>query len=144
MRTATGICGLPLCAALVACGEPRLECGTSAVIGTVSSMVRARVLRVIEDGYPAQFDTARRARLTQSTRVTPRAMRLVEWDAISGRLTCAARIVVDAPGPAPDTRRRSELEVRYRVTGDDAGTFFVEVGYAEMMSLFSVRPESGR
>ena len=66
------------------------------------------------------------------------------WDAISGRLTCVARLVVIVPGPAPDTRQRSEIEVRYRVTRDDADTFLVEIGYDDMMSLFPVRAVPGR
>ena len=41
--------------------------------------------------------------------------------------------------PAPDARQRSEIEVRYRVTRDDADTFLVEIGYDDMMSLFPVR-----
>ena len=61
-------------------------------------MVRDRVRRVVEDGYPASFDAAKRARLTKATRVSPQTMRLVEWDANSGQLTCVARIVVAVPG----------------------------------------------
>ena len=138
-RPAAAICGLVLGAALAGCGEPKLECTSSAVIGTLSSMVRDRVRRVVDDGYPPTLDAAKRAKLTKATYVTPRAMRLVEWDAISGRLTCVARLVVIVPGPAPDTRQRSEIEVRYRVTRDDADTFLVEIGYDDMMSLFPVR-----
>ena len=139
MRSAIVFCGPILCAALAACGEPRLECGSSAVIGTLSSMVRERVRRVVDDGYPPTFDAAKRAKLTKATYITPQAMRLVEWDAISGRLTCVARLVVIVPGPAPDTRQRSEIEVRYRVTRDGADTFLVEIGYDDMMSLYPVR-----
>ena len=101
MRTAV-VCLPLLCAALAGCGEPKLECESSAVIGTLSSMVRDRVRRVVEDGYPASYDAAKRARLTKATYVSPQKMRLVEWDANSGQLTCVARIVVAVP--APDTR----------------------------------------
>ena len=114
------------------------------MIDTLSSMVRDRVRRVVDDGYPPTFDAAKRAKLTKATYITPQAMRLVEWDAISGRLTCVARLVVIVPGPAPEARQRSEIEVRYRVTRDDADTFLVEIGYDDMMSLFPVRAVPGR
>ena len=143
MRIAIGS-GLALCIALSACGEPKLECGNSDVIGTLSSMVRDRVRRVVDDGYPATFDAAKRAKLTKVTLIAPQSMRLAEWDAISGRLTCVARLVVVAPGAAPDTRQRTEIEVRYRVTRDDADTFLVEIGYDDMMSLYPVRAAPAR
>ena len=140
MRHAIAASARPLlCAALAACGEPKLECESSAVIGTLSSMVRDRVRRVVEDGYPASFDAAKRARLTKATRVSPQAMRLVEWDANSGQLTCVARIVVAVPVPRPIRGSEAEIELRYRVTREDADTFLVEIGYAEMMSLSPVR-----
>jgi len=63
---------------LGSCGEPRLECGAEAVTGTLSSMVRDRVLRVAADGYPASYDADKRAALTKATRVTPRETKLVE------------------------------------------------------------------
>ena len=100
--------------------------------------------RVVDDGFPATFDAAKRAKLTRATLIAPQAMRLAEWDAITGRLTCVARLVVIAPGPAPDTRQRSEIEVRYRVTRDDADTFLVEIGYDDMMSLYPVRAVPAR
>jgi hypothetical protein len=144
MRAAHGISLLLACAGLVSCGEQKVECGNDAVMGTLSSMVRARLLRVMEDANPASLDAARRAALTRATRIAPKATRLLEWDAISGRLTCIARFVVDAPGPGPNANERSEIELRYRVTRDDGDTFFVEVGYTEMMSLFPARSDSGR
>ena len=128
---------------VASCGEPRLECSNAAVLGTLSSMVRERARRVVEDAYPVAFDAARRAVLTRSPRISPLALRLVEWDAITGRLSCVARFVVDAPGTRFDLRERSEIEVRYRVTRDD-DTFFVEVGYTEMMALFPARSEPRR
>ena len=134
------IAGTLLCSS----GEPKLECGNSDVIGTLSSMVRDRVRRVVADTYPATFDAAMRATLTKATRIAPQTMRLVEWDAISGRLTCQARLVVVVPGRAPDTPERREIEVRYRVTREDADTFLVEIGFDDMMTLFPVRAVPGR
>ena len=107
-------------------------------------MVRHRVQRVVEDGYPASFDAAKRARLTKATRVSPQTTRLVEWDANSGQLTCVARIVVAVPGAGPGSVQRTEIDLRYRVTREDADTFFVEVGYAEMMSILAVKPAPPR
>lgn len=146
MRTVIRLVALLLCATLVACGEPKLECESTAVISTLSSMVRHRVQRVVEDGYPASFDAAKRARLTKATRVFPQTMRLVEWDANSGQLTCVARIVVAVPraGTGPGSTQRTEIDLRYRVTREDADTFFVEVGYAEMMSILAVQSAAPR
>jgi len=144
MSSALGRLGVVLCVALSACGEPKLECGNSDVVGTLSTMVRDRVRRVVGDTYPATFDAAVRARLAKATRIAPQTMRLVEWDAISGRLTCQARLVVVVPGRAPDTPERREIDVRYRVTREDADTFLVEIGYDDMMSLFPVRAAPGR
>lgn len=144
MRLAIGHAGLLLCVALSSCGEPKLECGNSDVIGTLSSMVRDRVRRVVADTYPATFDAAMRATLTKATRIAPQTMRLVEWDAISGRLTCQARLVVVVPGRAPDMPERREIDVRYRVTREDADTFLVEIGFDDMMALFPVRAVPGR
>ena len=143
MSRAVALCAPLLCAALAGCGEPKIECENSAVIGTLSSMVRDRVRRVVEDGYPPSFDAAKRARLTKAMRVSPQTMRLVEWDANSGQLTCVARIVVAVPVPgrnATERTERTEIDHRYRVTRDNPDTFLVEVGYAEMMSILAVRP----
>ena len=144
MRLAIRCCLPLLCAAIVACGEPKLECESAAVIGTLSSMVRDRVRRVVEDGYPASYDAAKRARLTKATLVSPQNMRLLEWDANSGQLTCVARIVVAIPGPGRNTTERTEIDLRYRVTREDADTFLVEVAYAEMMSILAVKTEAPR
>ena len=142
MRTAKGIALFAACACIASCGEQRLECGTDAVTGTLSSIVRDRVLRVAADGYPASFDAAKRAALTKATRVTSRTTTLLEWDKTTGRLACVARIVVEAPGPEVATNRRSEAELRYRVSRDDVDTFIVEVAYADMMTLFPTRTAS--
>jgi hypothetical protein len=144
MRTVIGIVVPLLCAGVVACGEPKLECESSAVIGTLSSMVRDRVRRVVEDGYPASFDAAKRAKLTRATRVSTHRMRLLEWDANSGQLTCVARIVVAVPGSGRNATERTEIDLRYRVTREDAETFYVEVGYDEMMSILAVQPTPAR
>jgi len=133
-----------VCVALAGCGEPKLECESSAVIGTLSSMVRDRVRRVVEDGYPASYDAAKRARLTKATYVSPQKMRLVEWDANSGQLTCVARIVVAVPAPGNNATERTEIDLHYRVSREDADTFLVEVGYADMMSILAVRPAPAR
>jgi hypothetical protein len=127
-----------VCALLAACGEARIECENSAVIGTLSSMVRDRVRRVVEDGYPPSYDAAKRARLARSMRVSPQTMRLVEWDANSGQLTCVARLVVAIPASSGhNAMETTEIDLRYRVSGDPPDTFFVEVGYAEMMSILA-------
>ena len=130
---------LVACACLVSCSDTRLGCGTDEVMGTLSSMVRARALRIAADAYPPSFDAAKRAALTKATRVTPRDTKLVEWDTTVGRLACVARVVVEAPGPDADTNVRSEADLRYRVTRDNDDTFFVEVTYADLMTLFPDR-----
>ncbi len=127
------------CACLGSCGEPKLECGADAVTGTLSSMVRDRVLRVAADAYPSSFDAAKRATLTKATRVTPVDMKLVEWDKVRGRLACVARLVVDAPGPQTDTNLRRETQLRYRVMRDSGEVFLVEVAYADLMTAFPAR-----
>ena len=83
-------------------------------------------------------------RRRSTLRVSPQTMRLVEWDANSGQLTCMARIVVAVPGSGRGAAtERMEIDLRYRVSRDPPDTFFVEVGYAEMMSILAVRPKSG-
>ena len=131
------------CAMAMGCGEPRIECENSAVIGTLASMVRDRVRRVVEDGYPPSYDAAKRARLAKSMRVSPQTMRLVEWDANSGQLTCMARLRVAVPASSGrDATETTEIDVRYRVSHDPPDTFLVEVGYAEMMSILASPPKS--
>jgi hypothetical protein len=127
------------CAWMGSCSEPKLECGANAVTGTLSSLVRDRVLRVAADAYPATMNPARRGALIRATRVTPREARLLEWNTSTGRLACIARVVVDAPGPDPDTNLRRETVLRYRVTRDD-DVFLVEVAYADLMAAFPSQP----
>jgi len=68
MRRAAAFFPVLACVFLAACGEPKIECENSAVIGTLSSMVRDRVRRVVEDGYPPSYDAAKRARLAYRLR----------------------------------------------------------------------------
>ena len=129
---ALAIAGTLLCSS----GEPKLECGADAVTGTLSSLVRDRVLRVAADSYPATIDPVKRAALSKATRVTPRDTKLLEWNTSTGRLACIARVIVDAPGPDLDSNLRRETELRYRVTRDDDKVFLVEVAYADLMAAF--------
>ena len=126
-------------ASLCSCSEPRLECGADAVTGTLSSMVRDRVLRVAADSYPATIDAAKRAALTKATRVTPVEMKLVEWDTERGRLACIATVVVDAPGPQMDTNLRHEARLPYRVMRDSGEVFLVEIAYADLVMIVPAR-----
>ena len=143
MRCVAACCFVAFACTIVAgCGEPRIECENSAVIGTLSSMVRDRVRRVVEDGYPASYDATKRARLAKSMRVSPQTTRLVEWDANSGQLTCLARLRVAVPAATGrNATETTEIDVRYRVSGDPPDTFFVEIGYAEMMSILAPAPK---
>ena len=129
------------CACLCSCGDPKVECGADAITGTLSSMVRDRVLRVAADAYPASYDAEKRAALTKATRVTSRDMELVEWDKDRGHLKCVARVVVDAPGPETDTNERRETVLRYRVTRDADELFLVEVAYDDLMGVYPPRAE---
>ena len=126
-------------ACLGGCGEQRIACGTDVVTGTVTSMVRDRVLRVAADSYPVTLDAAQRARLAKATRVTPVEMRLVEWDTDRGRLKCMATVVVDAPTPQMDTNLRQEAKIPYRVMLDSGEVFLVEVSYADLMAIIPAR-----
>ena len=140
-----GTCWFPLfaaCACLWSCGEQPLQCGTDAVMGTLSSIVRDRVLRVAADAYPPSFDREKRAALSKATRVTPRSTKLLEWDKVTGRLACAAHVGVDAPGPEFQTNLRRETVLPYRVSLDAVDTFLVEVAYTDMMTLFPARVAS--
>jgi hypothetical protein len=125
-----------VCACFCSCGEPKLECATGDVTSTLTSMVRDRVLHVAADAYPPSYDAAMRARLARSTRVIPRDMRLLEWDAVRGNLQCVASVVIDAPGPQAGTNQRRVAELRYRVMRDVDDVFLVEIGYADLMRLF--------
>ena len=144
MRCVTACLVASACAIVAGCGEPKLECENSAVVGTLSSMVRDRVRRVVEDEYPPSYDAAKRARLAKSMRVSPQAMRLLEWDTNSGQLTCLAHLRVAVPASSGrSATETTEIDVRYRVTHDPPDTFFVEVGYAEMMSILAKPPQDG-
>ena len=139
MRIGNGVAVAIASACLCACSEQRVECGAEAVSGTVTSMVRDRVLRVAADSYPTTLDAAKRAVLSKATRVTAVEMRLVEWDTERGRLVCMATVVVDAPGPAMDTNLRRVAKIPYRVMLDSGEVFLVEVSYADLMSIIPAR-----
>jgi len=124
---------------LCSCSEPRLDCSAEAVTGTLSSMVRDRVLLVAADSYPSTIDPAKRAALTKATRVTPVDMKLVEWDTVRGRLACVATVVVDAPGPQLDTNLRREAKIPYRVMRDGGEVFLVEIKYADLLTVVPAR-----
>jgi hypothetical protein len=134
-RSFQSIALVTACTCLWSCSEPRLECGADAVTGTLSSMVRDRVLRVAADSYPSTIDAAKRAALTKATRVTPVEMKLVEWDTERGRLACVATVVVDAPGPYMDTNLRREAKLPYRVMRDSGEVFLVEIAYADLLMI---------
>jgi hypothetical protein len=142
MRPTSWIPLFVVCACLCSCSEPRLECGADAVTGTLSSMVRDRVLVVAADSYPATIDASKRAALSKATRVTPVEMKLVEWDTVRGRLACIATVVVDAPGPQMDTNLRREAKLPYRVMRDSGEVFLVEIKYADLMTIVPARPGS--
>ncbi|HET7096677.1 MAG TPA: hypothetical protein VFJ68_04750 [Casimicrobiaceae bacterium] len=135
MRGAPWIVTLAACVMIAACGEQRIACGTDVISGTVTSMVRDRVLRVAADSYPVTLDSAKRAKLAKATRVTPVEMRLLEWDTDRGRLNCMATVVVDAPTPQMDTNLRREAKIPYRVMLDSGEVFLVEVSYADLMAI---------
>jgi|SRR6516165_8031043 len=137
MRNGIAVAIASVC--LCACGDQRVECGAEAVSGTVTSMVRDRVLRVAADSYPSTLDAAKRAKLIKATRVTAVEMRLIEWDTERGRLVCMATVVVDAPGPQMDTNLRREAKIPYRVMLDSGEVFLVEVSYADLMSIIPAR-----
>jgi len=127
---------------LCSCSEPKLDCGAEAVTGTLSSMVRDRVLLVAADSYPSTIDAAKRAALTKATRVTPVEMKLIEWDTVRGRLACVATLVVDAPGPQLDTNLRREAKIPYRVMRDSGEVFLVEIKYADLLTVVPGRSVS--
>lgn len=146
MRIWNVVAALVASTCLCACSEQRIACGADVVSGTVTSMVRDRVLRVAADSYPATLDAAKRARLAKATRVTAVEMRLVEWDTERGRLTCMATVVVDAPGPGMDTNLRREARLPYRVMLDSGEVFLVEVAYADLITVIPARwnPDDSR
>jgi len=142
MRPTPWIALCAACACLWSCSEPRLDCSAEAVTGTLSSMVRDRVLLVAADSYPSTIDAAKRAALTKATRVTPVEMKLIEWDTVRGRLACVATLVVDAPGPQLDTNLRREAKIPYRVMRDSGEVFLVEIKYADLLTVVPGRSVS--
>ena len=142
MRSAPWIPLCVACASLWACSESNFDCSTEAVTGTLSSMVRERVLLVAADSYPTTLDASKRAALTRATRVTPVEMKLVEWDTVRGRLACIATVVVDAPGPQLDTNLRREAKIPYRVMRDGGEVFLVEIKYADLVTIVPRRSDT--
>ncbi len=141
LRSFQSIWLVAVCMMLASCGEQRLDCGAEAVTGTLSSMVRDRVLLVAADSYPSKMDAAKRLALTKATRVTPVEMKLVEWDMVRGRLACVATVVVDAPGPQMDTNLRREAKLPYRVMRDGGEVFLVEVAYTDLLMIVPARTD---
>jgi len=117
-----------------------LNCGADDVQATLDSMLRERVIQVIADSMPPATRVAGRPSLRAGTRVSIHAPRLIEWDAVDGRLKCTAEVDVEAPrgfrAPAPTKR----TEIRYRVMSSNPDTFLVEIAYADLMSAFTLQP----
>ncbi len=132
---------ISLCLACVcllqSCAEPRLECGTDQVKRTLASIVHDHFLRVALDRYAFAHDADRTARFRKAVSVTARDVRQVSWDKDAGQLTCAASVVIEAPGPdGRSTIRKATLA--YRVTGGDDNQFFVEVAYPDLVAVVSI------
>ena len=108
-------------------GPAELNCGADDVQATLDSM-------------PPATRVAGRPSLRAGTRVSIHAPRLIEWDAVDGRLKCTAEVDVEAPrgfrAPAPTKR----TEIRYRVMSSNPDTFLVEIAYADLMSAFTLQP----
>ena len=121
-------------------GPAELNCGADDVQATLDSMLRERVIQVIADSMPPATRLAGRPSLRAGTRVSIHAPRLIEWDAVDGRLKCTAEVDVEAPrgfrAPAPTKR----TEIRYRVMSSNPDTFLVEIAYADLMSAFTLQP----
>src|SRR6266496_2965002 len=133
------------CASLTACAEQQIECGADPVTRTLSSIVREQFLRVAFDTVAFSYDADRKAAFKKATRVTAEDTRLIEWDRETGRLTCTARLIIDAPesGDRPNAKTATLLE--YRVTGGDDGAFFVEVAFGDLAAIrMPPPPESKR
>jgi hypothetical protein len=118
-------------------GPAELNCGADDVQATLDSMLRERVIQVVADSMPPPSRGVGRSSLRAGTRVSIHAPRLIEWDAVEGRLKCSAEVDVEAPGgfhaPAPAKR----TEIRYRVMSNNPDTFLVEIAYADLMNAFT-------
>ncbi len=139
MHCAHRICVYLACASLVACAEQQIECGADPVKRTLSSIVRDQFLRVAFDTVAYSYDADKKAAFKKATRVTAEDARLIEWDRETGRLTCTARLIIDAPesGDRPNAKTATLLE--YRVTGGDDGAFFVEVAFGDLAAIRAQR-----
>jgi len=140
MRRTSRISLCVACASLLwCCAVPRLECGTDEVKAALTSMVREHFLRRALDTYAVTLDAGDQARFAKAVRVTAQAPRLVAWDKTIGQLACAARMVIEAPGPEDRSTTTGGAELAYRVTGGDDGRFFVEVAYVDLTVLLAFR-----
>ncbi len=133
------------CAVLSSCAEQQLECGAEPVKRTLSSIVREQFLRVAFDTVAYSYDADKKAAFEKATRVTAEDARLVEWDKETGRLTCTARIIIDAPESSDRPNAKTATLLGYRVTGREGGEFFVEVAFGDLAAIrMPSLPESKR
>ncbi len=123
------------CAVLSSCAEQQLECGAEPVKRTLSSIVREQFLRVAFDTVAYSYNADKKAAFKKATRVTAEDARLVEWDKETGRLTCAARVIIDAPESSDRPNAKTATLLEYRVTGGDGGAFFVEVAFGDLAAI---------
>lgn len=133
------------CACLISCAEQPLECGSDPVKHTLSSIVREQFLRVAFDTIAYSYDADKRAAFKKATRVTAEDARLIAWDKQTGRLTCSARLIIDAPESSDRPNAKTATLLEYRVTGGDDGAFFVEVAFGDLAAIrMPPMPESKR
>jgi hypothetical protein len=124
-----------VCAGLSACAEQSLDCGAESVKLTLTSIVREQFLRVAFDTVAYTYDADQKAAFKKATRVTAEDPRLLEWDKSTGRLTCTARVIIDAPESADRPNAKTATLLQYRVTGGDDGAFFVEVAFGDLAAI---------
>jgi len=145
MRRVQRIWACLACACLCSCAEQRLECGADPVKHTLTSIVREQFLRDALDTVGYSYDAEKKAAFKKATRVTAEDARLIEWDAATGRLTCVARVIIDAPESSDRANAKTATLLQYRVTDGDDGTFFVEVAFGDLAAIrASPVPESKR
>ena len=123
------------CSCLCSCAEQPLGCGADPVKRTLSSIVREQFLRVAFDTVAYSYDAEKKAAFKKATRVTAEGTRLIEWDKATGRLTCTARVIIDAPESSDRPNAKTTTLLEYRVTGGDDGTFFVEVPFGDLAAI---------
>ena len=118
-------------------GPAELNCAADDVQATLDSMLRERVIQVIADSMPPASRVADRPSLRAGTRVSIHAPRLIEWDAVEGRLKCSAEVEVEAPGGFHVPVSTKRTEIHYRVMSGNPDTFLVEIAYADLMNAFT-------